>query len=55
MSMAAFKDARDACEGEGVFIGGWSLKYMIFPEKLNGKHSECAEFGTPFLSSHYLD
>ncbi len=34
-----FSKARDASEEEGVLIGSWSLKHVLTPEKVDGKHS----------------
>ena len=31
--MFGFDEARSAVEAEGVYIGGWSLKQAVIPEK----------------------
>lgn len=38
--MDRFRSARSAVEEEGVYIGGWSLKHVLFPKKKDGKHGE---------------
>lgn len=34
--MFGFQEARAAVEAEGVYIGGWSLKQAVVPEKNAG-------------------
>jgi len=38
--MTSFNRSRDALEHEGVYIGGWSLKNVLLPKKLNGLHGK---------------
>ncbi|RFU26180.1 hypothetical protein B7463_g10159, partial [Scytalidium lignicola] len=37
--MLSWKQSSEAFEKEGVFIGGWSLRHAIVPEKVNGVHN----------------
>jgi hypothetical protein len=37
-----FAARRAALEKEGVYIGGWNLRYFLTPRRLNGKHGESA-------------
>jgi hypothetical protein len=36
--MFSISKDRGASEQEGVYIGGWTIKYLLTPEKLDGKH-----------------
>jgi hypothetical protein len=52
--MPSFNEDRDAFEKEGVFIGGWSVKNSITPEKLNGIHSQPPEIVFNFVLSELI-
>lgn len=54
--MFSFNEARDASGTEGVYIGGWSPKHVVTPEKLDGKHaySMSDKHSRPFRSPTVL-
>lgn len=37
--MPSFNQYAKSFEKEGVYIGGWSLRHVVLPNKVNGVHS----------------
>lgn len=38
--MFNFREERAEYEKEGVFIGGWGIKNVLWPKKTNGVHGK---------------
>jgi len=36
----SFSSGKRQLEKEGIFIGGWGVKNILWPRKVNGKHGE---------------
>jgi len=38
--MFNFTSEQKKLENEGIFIGGWGIKNVLLPKKVNGKHGQ---------------
>ncbi|KAK2779471.1 hypothetical protein FQN52_003758 [Onygenales sp. PD_12] len=52
--MGFFAD-RAAVEQEGVYVGGWSTKHVLWPEKVDGKHNSAEDRTTQTTTAQDWD